>query len=157
MQNETKQTKIMKTLLMTIGLVLSYTASAQWVSKTVDNGLDDPYKIAYTESGGRFLKLENIDGKILFYLDGGYTCEERVNVDLSFMVKGEYKKYSFYAVTSEDSKAVFMMTNLLTQDCLEDFKASTTVKMRVNDVTCGAEIYEFKMSGSTAALNFMSK
>ena len=145
----------MKTILLTLGLVLSYTSSAQWVYKTVDNGLDSPYKIAYTESGGKFLKLENIDGKLLFYLEGGFTCDTRVIVELSFMVKGEYKKYSFNGVTSEDSKAVYIISNLLNQDCLDDFKASSMIKMRVNDITCGTVIYEFKMSGSTAACNFM--
>ena len=61
----------MKTLLMTIGLVLSYTASAQWVSKTVNNGFDDPYKIAYTDvAKDQWLKLENYNNEISFYIGG---------------------------------------------------------------------------------------
>ena len=41
--------------------------------------------------------------------------------------------------------------------CLDDFKACSSIKLRVNDTTCDSEIYEFKMTGSTAALNFVSK
>jgi hypothetical protein len=148
----------MKTILLTLGLVLSYTASAQWTYKTIDNGFDDPYKIAYTaEDDGSWLKLENIDGEISFYIGGGYTCDENLTVDLSFMVNGVYKKYSYDASTSSDKDNVFFIENLLNANCLADFKACSSVKVRVNDTTCDTETYEFKMSGSTAALNFISK
>jgi len=146
----------MKTLLMTVGLALSYTASAQWTYKNIDNGFDDPYRIAYTEdNNGAWLKLENVDGEIFFYISGGYTCDEYLIVDLSFMVNGAYKKYTCSSRTSESKKTVYFIDNLLTADCLADFKSCTTLKIRVNDVTCGSDTYEFKMSGSTAALNFI--
>jgi len=148
----------MKTLLITIGLVLSYTASAQWTYETVNNGLDDPYRIAYTaENEGSWLKLENVDGDISFYIAGGYTCEDYITVDVSFLVSGVYKKYTFSAVTSADGTDVFFMDNLLIADCLADFKACNILKLRINDVTCGIDTFEFKMSGSTAALNYVSK
>ena len=77
----------MKTLLITIGLALSYTASGQWTYETVNNGLDAPYRIAYTaENNGSWLKLENVDGAISFYIAGGYTCEDYITVDVSFLV-----------------------------------------------------------------------
>ena len=145
----------MKTLLLVVGLALSYTASAQWVSKNVDNGFDEPYHIAYTENKGSYLKLENSDGEIFVYIGGGYTCDDRLTVDASFLVKGVYVKYTFNAITSDDRKNVFFIANLLTETCLADFKACTSVKIRVNDEVCSSEIYEFNMSGSTSALNFM--
>ena len=84
----------MKTLLLLIGLALSYTASAQWTYETVNNGFDEPYRIAYTaENEGSWLKLENVKGEISFYIAGGYTCEDYVIVDISFLVNGVYKKY----------------------------------------------------------------
>jgi hypothetical protein len=147
----------MKTLLMTMGLALSYTASAQWTYETVNNGLDAPYRIAYTaENNGSWLKLENVDGAISFYIAGGYTCEDYITVDVSFLVSGVYKKYTFNAVTSGDGDVVFFMDNLLTADCLADFKTCNIFKLRINDVTCGIDTFEFKMSGSTAALNFVT-
>ena len=145
----------MKTLLLVVGLALSYTASAQWVSKNVDNGFDEPYHIAYTENKGSYLKLENSDGEIFVYIGGGYTCDDRLTVDVSFMVKGAYVKYTFNAITSDDRKNVFFIANLLDETCLADFKACTSVKIRINDTTCSSEVYEFNMSGSTSALNFM--
>jgi hypothetical protein len=36
---------------------------------------------------------------------------------------------------------------------LADFKAASSIRIRVNDKTCDTEIYEFKMTGSTAAFN----
>ena len=147
----------MKTLLLILGLVLSYTASAQWTYKTMDNGFDEPYKIAYTAiNAGSWLKLENVKGEVSFYISGGYTCEDNVIVDISFMVNGAYKKYTYYAETSSDKTDVFIIDNLLIEDCLADFKSCTTLKLRINDATCGEETYEFKMSGSTAALNFVN-
>ena len=148
----------MKILLLTIGLALCYTTTAQWTYKTIDNGFDAPYRIAYTaENDGSWLKLENLDGDISLYIAGGYTCEDDVSVDVSFIVNGVYKKYTYIGTTSEDKTAVFFMDNLLTADCLSDFKACSSVKIRINDTTCDIGIYEFKMSGSTAALNYIVK
>ena len=147
-----------KTVLLILGLSLSYTASAQWTYENVNNGFDDPYKIAYTkENNGSWLKLENVGGDISFYIAGGYTCEDNVTVDISFMVNGVYKKYTYAATTSEDKTDVFIIDNILIEDCLSDFKACTALKLRVNDTTCGSDSFDFKMSGSTAALNFVSK
>ena len=148
----------MKTLLLLIGLALSYTASAQWTYKTIDNGFDPPYIIAYTvENKGSWLKLENTGDGVFFYISGGYTCDDELTVDLSFMVNGAYKKYTFNAATSSDRETVFFIDNLLAETCLDDFKACSSIKLRVNDTTCDSGIYEFKMTGSTAALNFVSK
>ena len=150
--------KTMKTLLLLIGLALSYTASAQWTYKTIDNGFDPPYRIAYTvENKGSWLKLENTGDGVFFYISGGYTCDDELTVDLSFMVNGAYKKYTFNAATSSDRETVFFIDSLLAETCLDDFKACSSIKLRVNDTTCDSGIYEFKMTGSTAALNFVSK
>ena len=75
--------------MIIIALALSLNVSAQWTNKSVNNGFDDPYRICYTaENNGAILKLENIDGSIYFYLQGGYTCDEDPVVDLSFLVNG---------------------------------------------------------------------
>ena len=147
----------MKTLLMTIGLALSYTASAQWVSKTVDNGFDDPYKIAHTSGyENQFLKLENYKNEISFYIGGVYICDEAVSVDMSFLVNGVYQKYNLLDCSvSEDNRTLFFMDNLTTHEIFSSFKASSSVKIRINDATCGVVTYEFKMSGSTTAYNYV--
>lgn len=148
----------MKKLLVLISVSLfSFNALSQWVVRKIDNGFDTPYKIAYTEDGQtEFLKLENYKG-IAFYIGGIYICNESVTVDISFLVNGEYKKYSVAGKTSENRKTLFMVDDLNSDaNLLADFKAASSVKIRVNDTTCDTEIYEFKMTGSTAAYDAIS-
>jgi hypothetical protein len=147
----------MKILLMTIGLALSYTASAQWVTKKVDNGFDTPYKIAYTNvAKNQWLKLENYNNEISFYIGGVYICDDIVNVDMSFLVNGVYQKYNIIdCYVSDDNETLFFIDNLTTHEILSSFKSASSLKVRINDTTCESETYEFKMSGSTTAYNFV--
>ena len=142
---------------MTIGLALSYTASAQWVTKKVDNGFDTPYKIAYTNvAKNQWLKLENYNNEISFYIGGVYICDDIVNVDMSFLVNGVYQKYNIIdCYVSDDNETLFFIDNLTTHEILSSFKSASSLKVRINDTTCESETYEFKMSGSTTAYNFV--
>jgi hypothetical protein len=145
----------MKKLLVLVSVSLfSFSALSQWLVKKVDNGFDAPYKIAYTEDGQtEFLKLENYNG-IAFYMGGVYVCDESVTVDIAFLVNGEYKKYFVAGKASENHKTLFMIDDLNSDaNLLADFKAASSVRIRINDTTCDSEIYEFKMTGSTAAYN----
>ena len=146
----------MKKLLLALATVTLFTTTSfsQWVSKKIDNGFDNPYYIAYTQDGqNAFLKLENYKG-IAFYMGGVYICDESVSVDISFLVNGEYQKYTATGNVSENRKTVFMIDDLNSDpEFLADFKAASVVRIRVNDTTCDTEIYEFKMTGSTAAFN----
>jgi len=146
----------MKTFLSIILLALSFTSSSQWITKNIDNGFDDPYHIAYTsDSQDSYLKLENVNGKISFYIGGGYTCSDELTVDISFIVSEAHKKYTFNAFVSEDRKNVFFVDDLLNESCLADFKACSSLKIRINDSLCETEIYTFNMSGSSAALKYI--
>lgn len=145
----------MRSLILLFSTALfSLNAFSQWVVKKIDNGFDTPYKIAYTEDGQvEFLKLESYNG-VAFYMGGVYVCDESVTVDISFLVNGEYKKYSVAGSTSENRKTLFIVDDLNSDpDLLADFKAASSVRIRVNDTTCDSEIHEFKMTGSTAAYN----
>ena len=148
----------MKKLLVLVSVSLfSFSALSQWVVTKIDNGFDTPYKIAYTEDGqSEFLKLENYKG-IAFYIGGIYVCDESVTVDISFLVNGEYQKYTTVGKVSENHKTLFMVDDLNSDlEFLADFKAASSVRIRVNDTTCDTEVYEFKMTGSTAAYNAIS-
>jgi hypothetical protein len=147
----------MKKIMIIIALALSLNVSAQWTNKSVNNGFDDPYRICYTaENNGAILKLENIDGSIYFYLQGGYTCDEDPVVDLSFLVNGSYVKYSEPMVVSDSRKIIWIVDNLLESNILNDFKLCTSLKIRVNDISCSSEIFTFNMSGSTSALKYIA-
>lgn len=146
----------MKKLLLVLAGTTLFTLNSfsQWISKKIDNGFDTPYYIAYTQDGqNAYLKLENYNG-IAFYMGGVYVCDESVKVDISFLVSGEYKKYTNTCGVSDNHKIVFIVDDINSNpDFLADFKAASSVRIRVNDTTCDTEIYEFKMTGSTAAFN----
>jgi hypothetical protein len=147
----------MKKLLINMGLLICLNVNAQWTYKTVDNDFDEPYRICYTKSSNsNYLKLENVDGEIFFYMKGGYYCDENPTIDLAFIVKGVSKKYSVYGSVSEEKDILWIMNDLLeNNEILLDFKSCTTLKIRVNDNICESEIFSFNMSGSTSALNFI--
>lgn len=147
----------MKKKIITIAAILVANISlSQWISKSVDNGFDDPYHICYTkESNGSILKMENVDGDVALYLQGSYFCSDVVTVDISFMVNGTWKKYTTTATKSSDSKALFLIDDMTNSDALIDFLNATSVKLRVNEEYCETEYYQFNMSGSTAAYKFI--
>lgn len=148
----------MKKLLLLM-LLVPMLGAAQWEYETVDNGFDEPYKIAYTKKVyGAYLKLENVDDEVVLYLQQTYDifCEEETIVELSFYVNGKYVKYSTSdGVISDDLTTVFIMPDISSSVCVDDFKNATKLKIRVTQETCGQEVYEYNMTGSTKALTFM--
>ena len=148
----------MKSLFLFIAVVLSTTAYGQWVYKTVNNGFDPAYKIAYCGTGKHYLKLENIDTLVSFYIAGGYTCDENPTVDISFVTANGNKVYTVTGNTSTSREIVFLVDDMFAiPGFIEDFKAASSIKIRINESYCDTEVFEFRMSGSTAAFNFMNK
>lgn len=146
----------MKKLLMSVGVMLCLNANAQWINKSVKNDFDAPYRICYTETNNSgYLKLENVDGIISFFIKGGYYCEDNPVVDLSFIVNGVVKKYSINATISESNNIVWLIDDLINSEFINDFKTCSTLKIRINDSVCETETYSFNMSGSTSAINFI--
>jgi len=149
----------MKKLVLSVAVVLaSMTAKAQWTYEKVDNGFDEPYKIAYTEPDNYvYLKLQLVRDEVVFYISGGYYCDEKPSVDIVFVVDGVNKKYNFKAIKSQNNKSLYFTFNLLAESSVEDFKNAQTVKIRVNESYCTSEQYVFDMGHSKSALEFISK
>ena len=146
----------MKKLLMSVGVMLCLNANAQWTNKTINNGFDEPYKICYTATNNLgYLKLENVDGQIYFYLNGKYCCDDSPVVNLSFIVNGVTVKYYCTANVGDNKDIVWILEDFLNSNVVESFKNCSTLNIRVNDTVCNEEIYSFNMSGSTSALNFI--
>lgn len=147
----------MKKVILNIATILLANVSiAQWTNKSVNNAFDDPYKICHTKvNNGAVLKLENVEGQIAFYIEGSYFCSDAPMVDISFMVNGKWVKYSIQSVKSQDSRALFLIDDIENSYMFEDFLKATSVKMRVNEEYCDTEIFEFNMSGSSAAIKFI--
>lgn len=149
----------MRKFILSVGTILLLNAgNAQWTNKVVDNGFDESYKICYTRSNNNaILKLENVDGVIVFYIQGSYFCTETPVVDISFMVNGVWKKYNIIGVKNNQGDALFLVDDLLNDEMYLDFKNCSSVKLRVNEEYCDTDVFQFNMSGSTSALNFISK
>lgn len=149
----------MKTLILIFSLVLSLNLHSQWVYKTITDGFDDPYKIAYTDNTtGAYLKMENVDGKVVFYIKGGYYCDEEPTYDFVFQLGQEVYKVSGVGLRSKANDIIFFTPNLLDEEyqTVDWFKKCSKLKIRINESYCTTELYEFNMSKSSSALNFMS-
>jgi hypothetical protein len=147
----------MKKIFLTIVLLFSLSSVySQWSYQLVKNDFDDPYRIAYTSANNSaILKLENVDGSIFFYVQGGYYCDENPSVDLVFLVNGVNVRYNIEGFVNSSKDALFFTTDLINNEMLESFKKCSSVKIRVNESTCTNEIYSFNMSKSTSALNYI--
>jgi hypothetical protein len=149
----------MKRLIFSVSMLLSVSnAFSQWVTKAVDNGLDNPYKIAYCDSKETstfYAKLEKTTLGMGFYVSGGYFCDDYSYVDISFLIGAEWKRYRYLGKKSTSSETLFILDDITTTDCFEDFKKASSMIMRINDDTCGADIYRFTMTNSTSAYNFV--
>ena len=147
----------MKNLFLTIVLFFSVSvAYSQWNYERIDNGFDEPYRIAYTKlNNNSILKLENVYGEIAFYIQGGYFCDEEPLVEMSFLVGSEYHKFYVYGAKGDDSKVIFIMDDINGSNILSDFKNCSLLKIRITDDICDDEIYTFNMSRSSSAFNYI--
>jgi hypothetical protein len=148
-----------KVINLLLAILITGCVSAQWTYKVSDNGFDEPYKIAYTEiNNNALLKMENVDSSVVLYVQGGYYCDEKPSVDVVFVVNGVDKKYKFTGNKSEDNSVIFISWYFeLYTDAVADFKAASSVRIRINESYCTTEIYTFKMTSSKAAYDFMIK
>jgi hypothetical protein len=147
----------MKNLILLVILFSSInSAFSQWTFESVTNGFDDPYRIAYTtKNNNAILKLENVDGSIFFYIQGGYYCDDTPSVDIVFVVNGENIRYSITGVKSDNNNVVFFTGDLMNEEMVESFKKCSVVKIRINETYCTTETYSFNMSKSTSALTYI--
>ena len=150
----------MKKLVFSIGLALSLSSSAygQWIVKKIDNGFEEPTKIAYTEDGQRpFLKMEQYESAGVLMMGGVDFCDSPIFIEMSFQVNGANKKYGRVCVVNDDLTRAFITWDIKNEDFYSDFKNSTSVKVRITDTGCEDDtIYTFKMSGSTSAVNYVT-
>jgi hypothetical protein len=133
--------------------------SAQWTFKTLKDGFDDPYKIAYTEvNNNALLKMENVDSSIVLYIQGGNYCDLKPTVYVVFDVNGVGKSYKFIGDKSYDSSTVFISWHFNQfSDAVLDFKSSSSVRISINESDCNTQSYSFNMNNSKAAYDFMLK
>lgn len=150
----------MKTIILSMALFFVANINAQWSYQLITDGFDDPYKVAYTESDGlSYLKLEKSEGKLIFFLSGGYFCDDNLLVDFVFSNATENFKTSLVGQKSTSSEMVFFSWDLMSEsaDFISWFKKCSKVKIRINETTCTTNYYDFNMGKSSSALEFMLK
>lgn len=136
---------------------------SQWTVKSVNNGIDNPYTIAYCssiEKNKAIVKLERVEDQVAFYIIGSYFCEDSPIVDIALIVNGESVKYQIIGSKSYDNTTIFLIDDLTIEDSsdfLSNFKKASKLVIRVNETYCSSELYNFNMSGSTRAYETMSK
>jgi len=110
-----KNKNLILTLILFMGANKSY---SQWVTKTVDNKLDAPYRISYCSDAldKAFIKLEVVGEQLSFYLGGSYFCDDMITVDVALVVNGEPKRYSIEGMKSSNSKVLFLIDDLLASE-----------------------------------------
>jgi hypothetical protein len=139
-----------KVINLVLAVLITGCINAQWSYKLIDNGFDEPYRIAHTaENNGAFLKLEKVDTFVIWYIQGGYYCDDKPDIDVVFVVKGVNKKYNLKGTKNENLD--------IDENLNADFKGASSVKIRINESYCTSEVYEFNMVGGKAAYDFMLK
>lgn len=147
----------MKKLFFTLAVLFSVSmAYSQWSYELIKNDFDDPYRIAYTSANNSaILKLENVDGSIFFYIQGGYYCDDYPSVDLVFVVNGENIKYNIEGMKNDKNDVVFFTSDLVNNEMFDSFKKCSVLKVRINETYCDSDTYSFNMSKSTSAVTFI--
>jgi len=142
-----------------VAILIVGTVNAQWSFKTVSNGFDDPYKIAYTpENNGAAAYMLFVDSTVVLSIDGGYYCEEEPNVDVVLVVNGVDNKFEFEGYKGETSDVVYITWDMASNaEFLNTFKLSSIMKVRINESYCTTEVYTYKMTNSKAAYQYMNK
>jgi len=140
--------------ILTVG-----TLNAQWSFKTISNGFDDPYKIAYTPTNnGAAAYMLFVENAIVLSIDGGYYCEEEPLIDVVLVVNGADNKFEFDGYKGGSSDVVYITWDMASNaEFLNAFKLSSTMKVRINESYCTTELYTYKMTNSKAAFEYMIK
>jgi hypothetical protein len=136
-------------------ILISTISNAQWKTKTIDNGFDPKYTIAWNESSlGFLLKIENIDGDAVLYVNVEALLDEDVTdiyTEMVFKVNNEWVKFNG-ACKVLDGLIILSEPMSGMPSLLQAFKASTLAKIRF-DYLGDTYTLEWNMSGSTAAYN----
>lgn len=132
----------------------------QWVNETVDNGIEPTYHICYNYSNGlssdEFIaKLENVKGKIAFYVASKDFCYDYDFAFVYFTVNGALKTHMLKGSIGEDGQNIFLVDNLNSSKLLYDFKVASDMRIDFFYDSCPQNIANFDMKGSTSAYHFI--
>ena len=146
-----------KVINLVLAVLTVGTLNAQWTYKTVKNGFDDPYKIAYTPtSNGAEAYMLFVDSAVILEISGGYYCDEDPKVDVVLVVNGVDNKFAFEGYKGSTGDVVYITWNMeQNPEFLDAFKLASIMKVRINESYCTTEVYTYKMTSSKAAFEYI--
>jgi len=146
-----------KSIFLAMGLLTAGTLNAQWSFKTVKNGFDKPFKMAWTpENNGAEAYMFVIDSAVVLEITGGDYCDDGPNVDVVLVVNGVDNKFEFKGYKGSTSDVVYITWDMeQNPEFLSAFKLSSTMRVRINESKCDASVYEYKMTNGKAAFNYL--
>lgn len=147
-----KRIFLFATAVLTVG-----TLNAQWSFKTVNNGFDKPYKVAYTPgNNGAEAYMLFVDSSVVLEISGGYYCDEEPNVDVVLVVNGVDNKFEFKGYKGSTSHVVYLTWDMeLHPEFLNAFKLASIMRVRINESSCANAIYTYKMTSCKAAFDYV--
>jgi hypothetical protein len=120
-----------------------------WVEKNFNEILN--LKKLYKLCNIKVIKIPSL------YLHGSYFCDNETYIDFVLVVAGINVNYKISATKSKNSEIYFFDDSTWSDEFIKDFKNASKCMIRVNQNYCRSDYYEFNMSGSTSAFNFISK
>lgn len=146
-----------KGIFLVMGVLMVGTLHAQWSYKTVKNGFDDPYKLAFTpENNGASAYMLIVDTTVILELSGGSYCDQNPKVDVVLVVNREDKKFEFEGYKGQTSDVVYITWDMESNpEFIDAFMLATTMRVRINESYCNTEVYTYKMTNGKAAFNYI--
>ena len=148
-----------KVINLVLAVLTVGTLNAQWTYKTVKNGFDDPYKVAYTPTNnGAEAYMLFVDSAVVLEISGGYYCDEEPSIDVVLVVNGVDNKFEFEGYKGSTGDVIYITWDMASEPAfLNAFKLATTMRVRINESYCTTEVYTYKMTNSKAAFDYMIK
>ena len=148
-----------KVINLVLAVLTVGTLNAQWTYKTVNNGFDTPYKMAYTPtSNGAEAYMFFIDSAVILEISGGYYCDDKPSIDVVLVVNGVDNKFAFEGYKGGTSDVIYITWDMASEpEFLSAFRLASTMKIRINESYCSTEVYTYKMTNSKAAYDYMIK
>jgi hypothetical protein len=148
-----------KVINLVLAVLITGCINAQWSYKLVDNGFDEPYRIATTPiNNSAYAYMLNLDSAVVLAITGGYYCDDYPTVDVVLTVNGIDKRFQFDSYKSKSSDIIYITWNMgENPEFVNDFRTASNMKLRINESYCTTEVYTYKMTSSKAAYDYVAK
>jgi hypothetical protein len=148
-----------KVINLVLAVLITGCVNAQWSYEVINNGFDEPYRIATTPvNNDAYAYMLNLDSAVVLAVIGGYYCDDYPTVDVVLTVSEVNKKFQFNSYKSKSSDIIYITWDMgENPEFVNDFKRASNMKIRINESYCTSEIYTYKMTSSKAAYDYIAK